>query len=204
MDPLRRKMVGMIHALDIGVGDVLRALGDCNLEKNTLVIFLGDNGGVNRPFTSNKPLSGGKGTLLEGGIRVPFIMRWRGKVPENGTYDRPVISLDILPTLVSAAGGALPKDREIDGINLIPYITGTAKGKPHDVLFWRYGRKGEALAIRRGDMKLVRYRQMPPRLFDLAEDIGEKRDLSAERPEMAKQLDDELKAWNDRMPKVAW
>jgi len=199
----RRTMVGMIHALDTGVGQVLDALRETGLERNTLVIFLGDNGGEGRSCFDKGPLSGSKGTLWEGGIRVPFILRWPGRIPAGKIYSKPIIALDIFPTIVAAAGGQLPKDREIDGVNLLPYLTGAKVDSPHESLFWRYSPRGGSFAIRKGNMKLLIHRGQPAMLFDLAMDIGEKHDLSKEKPQVAECLKKELMAWNAKMLKAS-
>jgi arylsulfatase A-like enzyme len=200
----RRKMIGMVQALDQGVGEVLAALRDAGLEDDTLVIFLGDNGGIGRGIASNAPLARTKATLYEGGIRVPFMLRWPGRVPAGETYDAPVIALDLVPTVVTLAGGSLPSDREIDGVDILPYVTGARSGSPHEVLFWRFGRRGESLAVRRGDMKLLIHEGKRPRLFDLSADIGEKKNLAAAKPEVVVRLLEELTAWNAKMPDVPW
>jgi arylsulfatase A-like enzyme len=159
---------------------------------------------VGNNFVSNTPLSGTRGTLWEGGIRVPFIFRWPDRIPAGRTYDKPLISLDIYPTVVTVAGGQLPEDREIDGVDLMPHLTGARDTAPHDVLFWRYRPKGDNLAIRRGNLKLPVHRGQPAKLFDLAADIGGKHGLSEHKQEVAQRPQKELMAWNDKMPRVPW
>jgi arylsulfatase A-like enzyme len=141
--------------------------------------------------------------LWEGGIRVPFLFRWPGRIPAGKIYSKPIIALDIFPTVVAAAGGQLPKDREIDGVNLLPYLTGAKVDSPHEVLFWRYSPRGNSFAIRRGNMKLLIHRGQPSMLFDLAMDVGEKHDQSKEKPQVAERLKKELMAWNAKMPKAS-
>jgi arylsulfatase A-like enzyme len=154
-DPLRRKHAAMLAAMDDGVGAVMAALQKNGLEEQTLVFFLSDNGGPTPKNTStNKPLRGFKGQVLEGGIRIPFMISWKGHLPAGRLDDRPVIQLDIMPTAVAVAGGTMPNDRPIDGVDLMPYLTGKQAGPPHEVLFWRMGPQA---AVRKGDWKLIRH-----------------------------------------------
>lgn len=153
-DPRRRAHAAMLAAMDDGVGAVLDAVRKNGLEERTLVFFFSDNGGPTQSNTSsNKPLRGYKGQVLEGGIRTPSMVSWKGHLPAGKTYDQPVIQLDIMPTAVAAAGGSMPSDRPIDGVDLMPYLTGKKTEAPHETLFWRYGTQA---AVRRGDWKLIR------------------------------------------------
>ncbi len=205
MDENRRKFAAMMSAMDDAVGkvtDKIRAIGQ---EENTLIIFLTDNGGPTRQTTSkNDPLRGFKSTTLEGGVRVPFVVQWKGKLPAGKTYDNPVIQLDLLPTALAAGGGKVDPEWKLDGVNLLPYLTGENKAKPHETLFWRFG---EQWAIRKGDWKLVVSRidgLKDPKLFNLAADIGEKEDLTAKHPEKVKELTDAWKAWNAEQKDPLW
>lgn len=130
---MKRPCGAAVAALDDGVGAVLGKLRDAGLEESTLVIFLSDNGGPTPGNTSrNDPLRGTKGQVWEGGIRVPFLARWKGRLPAGTVYDEPVISLDIAPTVLAAAGDPVPADARFDGVDLLPYLTGKADGKPHE------------------------------------------------------------------------
>jgi arylsulfatase A-like enzyme len=220
-DERRRKYAAMLSAMDEAVGKVLAKLRSAGLEENTLIFFLSDNGGPTMVGTTinaskNDPLRGSKRTTLEGGVRVPFVVRWKGKLPEGKVYDRPLIQLDILPTALAAAGVAVEPSWGLDGVNLLPHLNGESKADPHDALFWRLG---EQAAIRRGDWKLVRYDQTadtskparggrPPvtpfRLYDLNHDIGESHDLSAEKPEKVKELREAWDAWNAQLARPLW
>ena len=119
----------MVTALDDGVGQVLQALRARNLLNNTLIFFLSDNGAPQATFTRNYPLRGYKGSVWEGGIRVPFAVQWTGRLSGGVTYDQPVSSLDIVPTVAAAAGISLPTDRVYDGLNVMPYLS-TATSRP--------------------------------------------------------------------------
>lgn len=188
----RKKKIGMTQAMDAGIGKVLAALHRNGLEKDTLVIFFNDNGGAN-----NAPLSGHKGELKEGGIRVPFLVRWPDKINAGLIYDKPIISLDIFPTIVAAAGQKLPKNREIDGVNLLPYLKDGKKASPHEYLFFRHLRD---YAVRRGRFKLyINGEDRKLRLYDLENDIAENNDLSDELPAVVKELKKALVKWESEM-----
>jgi arylsulfatase A-like enzyme len=192
----------MTRSLDENVGKIISALERYRLTDNTIVIFTNDNGGA-MPYNAslNDPLRGTKGTLLEGGIRVPFVMQWPASLPKGRTYVSPISTLDILPTAVRAAGGRLPNDRRIDGVDLIPYLTGEREGAPHDVLFWK---TNWSAAVRRGHWKLVRTPAGEHWLFNLRDDIGETTDLYERRPEVAEALRRELGRWEATLPPPIW
>lgn len=205
-DNRRRTYAAMTLALDEAVGRVLAKLRDEKLEENTLVVFFSDNGGPTMVGTtingsSNAPLRGSKRTTLEGGIRVPFCLKWPGTVPPGKDYDRPVIQLDVLPTALAAAGVPPKPEWKLEGVNLLPYLTGQSKGAPHEALYWRFGQQ---MATRKGDWKLVKYDAVaeggkgtsPVRLYNLADDIGEKTDLAAKEPDRVKELQSAWDEWN--------
>ena len=198
-DEKRRIFSAMMSAMDDAVGRVLdkvRALGQ---EEETLVFFLSDNGGPTASTTSrNGPLRGFKSTTWEGGVRVPFCVRWTGTLPAGKTYENPIIQLDILPTALAAAGVTAESDspdRPLDGVNLLPYLKGERTDKPHETLYWRFGPQ---TAIRHGDWKLVTGREggLVTGLFNLAEDIGESRDLTDRDPAKAEELQVLWDRWN--------
>ena len=198
-DPKRRIYAKMTKSMDYAVGAVLTKLRNLGLEENTLVIFHSDNGGPTKSTTSgNGPLNGFKGDTLEGGIRIPFMMQWKGKLPAGKVDDRPVISLDVLPTVVAVAGGKAASN--VEGVDLLPYVTGKKGGKPHEALFWRYGNKW---AARVGDWKLVNNADST-KLFNLADDIGETHDLASEEADKYSQLDAAYKAWDAKNIPPAW
>jgi arylsulfatase A-like enzyme len=205
-DRSRRLLLAKLSALDDAVGIVLEKLREKKLEENTLVIFFSDNGGPTPGNGSrNDPLHGIKGQTWEGGIRIPFMIRWPGgHVPAGKVDDRPVIALDIFPTALAAAGAhpTPANGATFDGVNLLPFIIGANDARPHEALFWRYGPQW---AVRAGDLKLV---QAPderrPQLFDLAADIGEKNELSAQRPQDVKRLRGLYDQWNAKNEKARW
>jgi len=197
----RRTFAAMVAAMDDAVGVVLAKLQQHHLEENTLVIFFSDNGGPTGTTTSrNDPLSGGKGQVLEGGIRVPFMVQWKGHLPAGKIDGRPIIALDILPTALAAAGKPVADAEQLDGINLLPYWTGEKQEAPHEALFWRYGQKR---AVRMGDWKLTDQGD-GAKLFHLAKDSGEKHDLSKQQPGKLKELEAAYAQWNGRNISASW
>ena len=182
-------MGGMVKALDESVGVILDALRSCNLLDNTMIIYVNDNGGTR----DNAPFRGRKGQILEGGIRVPFAMRWPGRIPSGNVYDQPVIQLDILPTVMAAVGGSLPKDREYDGVNLLPYLAGTETTAPHKQLFWRTPRRVRAARI--GDFKLLLPAQGEPQLYNLKNDPGEKDNIAGKHPDIVARSKKAIQNW---------
>jgi arylsulfatase B len=204
-DMHRRIFAGMLGNLDDSVGAVLDKLRQEGLEERTLIFFISDNGGPTRELTSsNRPLRGEKGDMYEGGIRVPFLVQWKGHLAPAVTYEHPVSSMDVYRTAASAAAAPIPPSRQLDGVDLIPYLSGEQSGRPHEVLFWRAGKR---TAVRVGDWKLVRN----PRgnrgdweLYDLAADIGESTDLAEQAPARFRELMDTWETMNGQMLDPAW
>lgn len=202
-DPVRRAYLALIHNLDQSVGRVLDALDQRGLGEDTLVIFLSDNGGaLYTRATSNAPFQGGKFTLFEGGLRVPFSMRWPGHLPAGARYDEPVSALDVVATVAAATGLELPADRVYDGVDLVPYVRGERAGSPHPALFWR---AGYTAAIRSGRWKLLRDDLAGnTALFDLLEDPGERRDVAGAHPAEVKALTLALDDWSAQCRAPLW
>jgi arylsulfatase A-like enzyme len=217
-DKHRRTYDAMMLAMDEAVGRVRKKLADAGLEKNTLVTFISDNGGPTMPGVTvngsrNTPLRGSKRTTLEGGVRVPFLVAWPGRV-KPAVYDKPVIQLDLHTTALAAAGVEVKPEWKLDGVNLLPFLSGERSGAPHDALYWRFGQQ---MAIRAGDYKLVRYdsnadtltgaRNQPvtaAKLYNLAADIGETKDLAADQPDKLKELQSKWDAWNATLAAPLW
>lgn len=196
----RRTYAAMICAMDAAIGGVLAKLEGTKQRENTLIYFVSDNGGPNLAVkngtnhTDNSPLRGAKGAVYEGGMRVPFLVSWPAKL-KPGTYDQPVIALDFLPTSLAAAESAEVTPKNVDGVNLLPFLSGEKAGAPHEMLFWRTGGPGGNNAVRRGNLKLVRIGKEAPHLFDLGTDIGESKDLAAEKPEVVQELVAAIAEW---------
>ena len=183
----------MLDALDCGVGKVMQAVTELEQADNTLVFFVGDNGGYRD--TSNGGLRGQKGGCFEGGVRVPFILSWPGHLPEGSTYQHPVMHIDILPTILAAAGAEVPNN--VDGTNLLPCLRQEIMAPPHDVLHW--GRR-DRYAVRKGAWKLVRdkaNKDAPARLylFNLQNDVAEQNNVAEQHPRIVEQLMDSRRQW---------
>ncbi len=202
--PRRRRLaLAMLSAVDDGVGRMSKTLDEKGVAQNTLVFYISDNGaplkihkidapggGPGWDGSLNDPWIGEKGMLTEGGIRVPFIARWPNRLPKGKVFERPVIALDATATALTAAG--LKLDETIDGVDLVPFLTGKQAADPHDALYWRWA--GQA-AVREGDWK---YLQGDDRayLFDLSSDRHERRNLIAQHPERAARLRMKLRDWS--------
>lgn len=208
----RRIYCAMQHCMDVNIGKILDTLEASGQLDNTLIVFISDNGGsVEVSHAVNAPLRGTKGTFLEGGIRVPTIYHWPASLPQGQVYQQPIISLDIMATLVAAAGGKPPvggatepragrrKNNQpiYDGVDLTPFFRDEAKGSPHETLYWRMAIRGSA--IREGDWKLLRPASQLPQLYNLADDVGETHNLIAEQPEIAARLIAKQVAWETKL-----
>jgi arylsulfatase A-like enzyme len=201
-DPRRRTLAAMLSAMDDAIGLVMTAIRERGEEEETLIFFYSDNGGIpSKNASLNHPLRGFKGQVYEGGIRVPFLMQWKGTIPRGQVYRNPVMGFDVHATALSAAGSRLDSQPAIDGVNLLPFLTGESNGRPHEQLFWRDSRQR---AARVGDWKLV----VPPRgeasLFHLASDIGEQKDLATTHPDKLKELQRIYAAWDAEMMEPQW
>jgi arylsulfatase A-like enzyme len=195
-DSVRRVYSGMIEALDDAVGSVLKKLEQEGLTDNCLIFFTSDNGGATYTrATDNAPLRGGKATHFDGGISVPFFIKYPNGLKARQSYTQPVSSLDIFSTIAAASGSELATDRTYDGVNLLPYLTNDSL-LPHLDFFWR---NGYSKAFRRGDWKLyVNEKNKVTYLFNLAEDREEKYDQSKTQPRKLKELQDALKDWEQK------
>ncbi|MBL9214230.1 MAG: sulfatase-like hydrolase/transferase [Opitutaceae bacterium] len=207
----RRHYAAMVSALDDAVGAILCKLESVGQARNTLVVFLSDNGGGGNGTAAhsantgrNQPLRGFKFDLYEGGIRVPLLMRWPQRLPEGRVYSQPVTALDLFPTICAAAGVGLPEDRIIDGVDLLPFLSAVQNGAPHRRLYWRWTFRGGEAAMRRDDWKLVMLGKHPPQLYDLRHDVGEQHDLAPEYPRLVATLLEEWKAWSSQMAAPRW
>jgi arylsulfatase A-like enzyme len=204
----RRVYAAMLVAMDDAIGRVLEALERIGQKDRTLVIFHNDNGG---PTTRNAvngsrntPLRGSKCETFEGGIRVPTILRWPGVLESGTVYRQPAISFDLTATAIAAAKADAT---QIDGVDLIPFLTGKRPGAPHDALFWRSRTMSDNYGMRQGRWKFVHSTERSDRpgprqepagdmLFDLASDLGERHDLARERPETVAELKRRYEAWS--------
>lgn len=196
-DVQRRIFAGMLMALDRGVGRVLDTLQQRGLSRRTLVVFFSDNGGPTAELTSsNAPLRGGKGSLYEGGIRVPMVWSFPGRIPAGRVEHRPVLSLDVAATALDIAG--LPPVEGADGTSLLQWINDPAQRNPHYKIFWRMA--GGKMAYRQGNWKIVRPKRGEPiELYHLAGDVSESRNLVSQHPEKLKELVNQSMAVDSQM-----
>jgi arylsulfatase A-like enzyme len=230
ISPDRRKYAAMVRAVDRNVGRVMDKLRELGLADNTLIVFTNDNGGGGnnakehtRNTAINRPYRGHKFDVLEGGVRVPFIMHWPGQVPAGKTFDGIVSTTDVFPTLATAAAADLPTG--LDGVDLMPFVKAEKSGHAHDTLCWQqyvWAKPNERnkpvvhgrtliynLAVRSGDWKAVKLDQSFDgtndsrawELYDLSRDPAELNDLATEFPEKVKELSDAFFAWQKQMPK---
>ena len=202
-----RVYAAMIRALDRSVGQVLDALRQNGLEENTLVMFTSDNGGagyLGLPEV-NKPFRGWKMSMFEGGVHVPFFIKWPAQLPPGATYEQPVHHFDLYASAAAAAGAALPTDRKMDGVDLLPYVRQELDGAPHQALFWRSG-ASQSVRMGRWKLNLSAPEGLPRRewLFDLAADPGERQDLAAQRPDKLAELRTALEAHNAEQAPPLW
>jgi arylsulfatase A-like enzyme len=209
---------GMIASVDDSVGRVLALLDELKLSDNTLVIFSSDNGGVGGyeregiqggRITDNAPLRGGKGMLYEGGIRVPYVFRWPGKIAPGAVCDEPINSVDLYPTLLAVAGAQPPANYPLDGASYLGVLTGSDKTR-RNPLFWHFPgylgagggtwRTTPAGAIRAGDWKLLEFFEDGRlELYNLKDDLGETQDLAKANPAKLKELLDKLHDWQQQV-----
>ncbi len=202
MPERRRYCLAMLSAIDDGVGEIVETLKNNNIYKNTIIFFISDNGaplkinkedlpgkGPGWDGSLNDPWVGEKGMISEGGIRVPYIVSWPAVLPKGKVYDEPVISLDVAATAVAVAD--IDGAKELDGTNLIPYLTGEEKGQPHEALYWRFW---DQSAIRMGDWKFLKAGKREF-LFDLSSQKQENENLIDQHPKKAKTMKKALVKW---------
>lgn len=197
-NPYDPTYAAMVEAVDTSVGRILETLDELNLGERTLVIFSSDNGGTR--VSINRPLKGVKGSLYEGGIRVPTCMRWTGVIKPRSKSATPITSVDFLPTFAELAGVALPTSQPVDGDSIVPLLQGGSAFRDR-AIFWHYplyltGRATPASAIRKGNWKLIEsFEDGHTELYNLANDISESRNLAETVPWKARELHQELIAW---------
>jgi arylsulfatase A-like enzyme len=206
-DLTRRKYASMVYSMDENIGKIISELKKQGLEEDTLIFFLSDNGGPKNIASSNGELRGQKGEFYDGGIHVPYVVQWKGKLPAGTTFSDPVISLDILPTAVTAAHGKISSEWKLDGVNLLPHLAGNRKNPPHEALYWRFLFQN---CIRTPEWKLVKVKEKDGgkvrdwQLFKISEDPGEKQDVIRQYPEVAEKLLKKYDKWTTGLPAPQW
>jgi arylsulfatase A-like enzyme len=198
--PHRKTYAAMVSAVDDGVGRVLAELRKAGLENQTLVVFLSATGGsLDQNSSDNYPLRGVKFYGWEGGWRVPFVMQWPGHLPAGMVYDQPVVSLDIFATFTALAGSPFMRAPSPDGVNLIPYLTGTKTDPPHDALYLNLPQRG-IFAVRSGDYKLIiPGPNQPAQLFNLKKDVAETRNVADQQPGILAELAQKQAVWTQSL-----
>ena len=197
----RKTLAAMNIAMDKACGQILDKVKELGLEEHTLVVFANDNGGPDGTLTCNYPLSGCKSNHLEGGIRVPCIIKLPSVIKADTQYDHPISMLDILPTFVNIAGGNANQITGLDGVDLIPYVKGETKSVPHETLFWKKENRG---VIRQGDWKLLRYPDRPAELYNIAKDISENNNLAYKYPDKVCDMYKLLWEWECGLERPLW
>jgi arylsulfatase A-like enzyme len=195
-DKKRKTYAAMVSAVDDGVGNVLRTLKDNGIEENTLIVFLSDNGGAHNNASQNTPLRGTKGSVYEGGLRVPFAMQWKGVIPANTSYEESVSSLDIMASIVDILDIKTNPKKPLDGVNIIPYLTGKKKGAPHEYLFWRKWEQNAMAAIN-ADYKLLKVKKnAETEFYNLKKDVSEKENIKGSNSKKVQEIQKEWDKWN--------
>lgn len=193
-DPVRRAYVAQLSLMDDAIGETLAALHDTGQRERTLVIFFTDNGGASgqNGVADNTPLRRGKGSIYEGGVRVPYLVSWPTHLSAGTIDERPVSTLDVFATALGVAGVAMPTDKKYDSVDLMPFLRGEKSGTPHERLFW--GDDGR-YAVREGKWKMVGSTNGSPELYNLEKDIGEARDVAVAHPDITARLEAEIELW---------
>ena len=199
-DKKRRTYAAMIWAMDRAIGKVLSSLDESGQTENTIVWFLSDNGGATGNGSINLPLAGHKGIKFEGGIRVPFLMSWPERFPAGAVYDGLVSSMDIFATSLAAAGGNVT-DAHLDGVDLLPFLTGKKTGAPHQQLFWH---KLWFSAMRDNNWKLIYVKDYGYALYNLAHDREEKQNVAAQHTQRVESMKNQMNIWKSMMEQPRW
>jgi arylsulfatase A-like enzyme len=199
----KRVYYAMVSALDDAIGEMMDKLKALGLEKNTLIYVISDNGGAAyTKATDNKPYKGGKLTMFEGGVNVPFLMKWKGILPEGKVYTNPVSSMDIFMTTAKLAECELPDDRVYDGVDLMPYLKGSNEGIPHDRFYWK---ADHIHAMRLGNWKYLQsIRDGWIELYNLKEDRYEQIDLHSIKQEELIKLQEMFDKWSKELIRPLW
>jgi arylsulfatase A-like enzyme len=199
---LRRTYAAQIASMDSAIGKLRSALKETGAEKDSFIVFFSDNGGAKLPFYDNSPLRATKGTLYEGGIRVPFVATYPARIPAGTTCNLPVTALDVFATACSLAGVVAETKHPLDSKDMLPVLAGASTQATHEALFWHF--PGAGFAVANGNLKLVLADDTKPQIFDISDDIGEKRDLADERPDDVKRLTALLDQWRSKNVPPLW
>jgi len=197
-DYKRQGTMAAITDMDNAIGNILKVIKDAGEEENTVVIFISDNGAGTGKGIANYPLRGGKSNFFEGGIRVPCIIKWPGKIPQNQVIDNFLSSMEIFPTILSVTGIEKPDSLILDGFDMLPLLTGNHKSLERKEMYWEARDK---IAARVGTWKMVDNMDEKG-FFDLSADISEQNDLTDELPEKYREVMQKIKNWRTDMEKT--
>ena len=206
--PCLPEYAGLLEELDASVGDIVTAVDRLGLAEKTMIVFISDNGGLvhdqaGKVYTSNAPLRSEKGTLYEGGIRVPAIARMPGLVPAGAVCEVPAVTMDLPATFLDLAGASLTGHEPLDGVSLLPLLRDPMAAFARDTLFWHlphYHHSSPASAIRKGDWKLIEFfEDGEVELYDLSSDVGESKNRAANHPDKTTELRGGLAEWRTRI-----
>jgi arylsulfatase A-like enzyme len=202
-DPYKRIYCAMIYALDQAVGEIVQEVRDLGLAEHTIICFASDNGGATYTLgTDNAPLKGGKMSAFEGGVNIPMMISWPGKIAPETVFHAPVSLMDLFATAAAAADADLPEDRSYDGVDLLPFLSGARPDQPHEALFWR---SGYNKSVRSGDWKLLLNElDGDTLLYDLSQDKYEQTDAARRRPEVVRDLIRQLHTWEKELAAPRW
>lgn len=209
----RQNYVAMMYAVDRGIAQIAAALEDPNgdgdkidsIEKNTLVVFLSDNGGKILQAGNNAPLQDDKGSTMEGGIRVPMFMRWPGRIAEKTVFDHPVLALDLYPTFAGLGNAEVPEDKILDGKDVFADIIAGANPRPEEPVFWlRHHGGHNEVAIRKGNFKAYRKGFGFWKVYNVVNDVGEAKDLAKGNEDWVKDIVNEGRKWGETHQPPQW
>lgn len=198
----RKTVAAMTLALDRASGKILDKLASLGVADNTIVVFTNDNGGPSdRNASDNAPLSGTKSNHLEGGIRVPFLMKWPKALPANVKYPHPISLLDLVPTFYAAGGGEIKPSDSFDGVDLLPFMNSATDERPHNLMYWK---KDVRATIRVGDWKMMRFPDRPAELYYLPDDLKEHNNIAHAHPDKVKEMFKALFEWESTLERPRW
>jgi arylsulfatase A-like enzyme len=198
-NPKRKSYAALVSSVDDGIGKLLDKLKETGQIDNTIIVFLSDNGGpVSDNSSNNTPLRGQKGSVFEGGIRVPFVMQWNNQIAANSTYEKPIISLDIFSTVLANIKGASKPKNKLDGVNLLPFLTNKNNNSPHDYLFWRIFDRKDYAIINKDEKKMVVLKDSLY-VYDLKKEINEKNNLLNQEKALSEEINKAKTKWEKGM-----
>lgn len=201
----RQNYVAMVYAVDRGVGRIMKTLKEHDIEDDTLIVFLSDNGGKILQAANNAPLQDDKGSAKEGGIRVPMFMYWPGGVPAKTVYDHPVLALDLYPTFAGLAGAKIPADKKLDGKDIWADLQAGRNPHANETIYWcRHHGGGNEVALRHGNLKAFRKQFGKWQVYDVTKDFGEAKDIAKDHSPQLNLMINDGAAWSKTLMDPQW